>query len=506
MTKVRACEWVGCTVPVDAGHHSRCILHNPDENKDLDRFNQALKTKIDSDASEPATVPFNLSGVVFPAEINFSEQFFGKEIKLSGARFTKRVSFWHTRFQGAANFNGARFTDNADFSQTWFVGDADFGGAKFVCEVNFLCARFDRKTDFSGANFGGEANFMEAKFVGEADFPGATFVGGADFRQAIFSDTAYFSHSKFEGYADFEGVQFGGDANFSNGGFRGARFRDAVVRKSLHLLHTSFPCKDSSGVIEFGSVILETPQHVRFENVDLSRVSFLRTDVSQVQFVGCTWAEKATPPLWPLLPFLWPRFMAHRRWTIYDEVALDEKGIGGVAADERRLVAMLYRQLRLNYEASRQEVEAGHFYIGQMEMRRHDLTYPWHYRPMLAAYRMLAMYGESYLRPLFFYSLVGAVFALAYLWGGFQVGHTQVRYDPWPPTWGQAGGFFNNYVRAYVQALTAGGLVGTNLAGLSGANLESAPSWVPVVRYVNMLLDTFLVGFFVISLRRRFHR
>lgn len=61
-------------------------------------------------------------------------------------------------------------------------------------------------------------------------------------------------------------------------------------------------------------------------------------------------------------------------------------------------------------------------------------------------------------------------------------------------------------MRAYVQALSAGGILGANLAGLSGVNLASSAWWVPLVRYANMLLDTFLVGFLVIALRRHFRR
>jgi hypothetical protein len=93
-----------------------------------------------------------------------------------------------------------------------------------------------------------------------------------------------------------------------------------------------------------------------------------------------------------------------------------------------------------------------------------------------------------------------------YLWGGFQVGQAQIKYQWLDLDWGNAVPFLQDFVRAYVQALAAGGLVGTNLGGLSGANLETAPWWVPAVRYVNMLLDTFLLGFFVIALRRHFHR
>jgi hypothetical protein len=105
----------------------------------------------------------------------------------------------------------------------------------------------------------------------------------------------------------------------------------------------------------------------------------------------------------------------------------------------------------------------------------------------------------------FFYFTLGLLFSLLYLLGGFQVGDAPVRYGlGWEP--GNLIPFSKDFVRAYVQALTAGGILGANVAGLSGTNLESGSWWVPAVRYVNMLLDTFLVGFFVIALRRHFRR
>ncbi len=99
--------------------------------------------------------------------------------------------------------------------------------------------------------------------------------------------------------------------------------------------------------------------------------------------------------------------------------------------------------------------------------------------------------------------LAGFGFALLYLWGGFQVGDAQVKYNLGLSI-SNAGQFFQDFVRAYVQALTAGGI--GLLGGQFATNLDNAAWWVPPVRYLNMLLDTFLVGFFVIALRRHFRR
>ena len=47
-------------------------------------------------------------------------------------------------------------------------------------------------------------------------------------------------------------------------------------------------------------------------------------------------------------------------------------------------------------------------------------------------------------------------------------GGTQVRYGPLALDVGNLWPFSRDFVRAYIQALTAGGILGTNLAALSG--------------------------------------
>jgi uncharacterized protein YjbI with pentapeptide repeats len=501
---VATCQWRlrrfglddACTQPVDSAHPSRCILHDPNTNKDIGRFDQAQREKIQREEADPDVAAVDMAGVVFPGEADFSNRVFQKGVNFYEAEFGGAVSFGGARFGGAVGFAGAHFGGEAQFGRTHFGGKVDFGGAHFEGVARFWGAHFGGVADFESAHFGGVAQFGE-----ELLFGGVYFEGEARFGDAHFEGEARFGDAHFEGEANFWGAHFGGEAYFGGAEFaRAAVFSRAIVERSLSFRRKTFQPDAAGKSVDFADLTPESARRVRFEDVDLSRASFLRTDVSQVHFVGCTWAHKSQPLLWPL-PVPRPR---QERLVIYEELLLDQE-------KEKRadfpLVAERYRQLRLNLEASRQEAEAGHFYVGQMEMRRQDPAYSRPYRWLLAAYRVLALYGESYLRPPFFYFVFGVAFALAYLWGGFQVGQAQVRYNSGTFDWGQAGHFFKDSVRAYVQALTAGGLLGANpFGGQLGASLETTSWWVPAVRYLNMVLDTFLLGFFVIALRRHFHR
>jgi len=325
----------------------------------------------------------------------------------------------------------------------------DLSNVVFHCVPKFDSRVFKKVAYFHEAMFTKGASFCGARFVSEAHFWGARFRGKADFTLARFEGTARFSSAQFD-VVDFN------DARFDN-----------VGRFTL----TSF-----EGETNFWGTVFS--DHVRFGQVDMSRVQLLGTDVSKVHFVGCTWPKKPDPLLWPF-PIKWPKFLVSSRNAVHDEILLVQnlEPEDAYAYKQRFYdVSGLYRQLRLNLEASRQEIEAGDFYIGQMEMRRLDSEYGLAYRGLLWLYRAIAMYGESPWRPLLVYWLLAApLFALGYWWRG------DVTY---------ADGLFS--------ALTAGALFRQIPAGIEG--------WEKLLIYGNMLADIFLLGLTLLALRRRFHR
>ena len=121
-------------------------------------------------------------------------------------------------------------------------------------------------------------------------------------------------------------------------------------------------------------------------------------------------------------------------------------------------------------------MEAGEFYIGQMEMRRREHSkHLCSYRFLLIAYRVAALYGESYLRPFAWYLLLAPLFALGY--------------------WLLGAATYGDNVFA---AITAGRLI-TEIP-------EEIKSWEKLLVYANMLTDILLITLTVVALRRRFHR
>ena len=434
-THTLTCERFRCSLPLNSGHSSFCILHDPSEDKNVNQFREALEEKITKDEKRAERI--DLSGVVFPAWADFRGKDFKKAVIFANARFTKGASFIGAKFAGRTRFREAKFTGIVSFVEAKFASRVSFRGAEFVRTAFFVDAEFTGSASFVAAKFTDRAFFVDAEFAARASFRGAEFTGGVDFTGARFSG----------------GVAFVG---------------------------SSFPPKDGDVVVSFQGLAPENAKNMRFEGVALSRVSFLRTDVTQIRFVGCTWHEKPAQIFWPLpWQFLvsWPGKLPPQINVIYNDGALKGTGKGRESEhQERPLVVDLYRQLRLNLEASRQEVEAGDFYIGQMEMRRQDPSYSWHYRLLLAMYRILAMYGQSYWRPLVWYAFVlGPLFALGY----WKVGSV-------------------SYAEGWFSALTAGVLFKDVPKGIV--------EWEKMLVYSNMLFDILLLALTVLALRRHFSR
>jgi hypothetical protein len=199
------------------------------------------------------------------------------------------------------------------------------------------------------------ANFIRAKFS-FADFRGAKFNDIAIFRDAQFNNIAYFNRTEF--------------------------MREVVF------IDTKFIDKY---LIIFNYSRFHKPKDVRFQNVNLSTVSFSYTDISEVEFLNEKWEIK------------------NGRLTLVDESRIIEDKTKTITYNA---IAQLYRRLRRNYENNYRFAEAGDFFIGEMEMRRLNVNTEFKNEKMkkivlmfkrnfslLGIYKHLSLYGESYWRP-----------------------------------------------------------------------------------------------------------
>ena len=95
--------------------------------------------------------PLDLSGVIFPGPISFSE------------KTLPDITFSQAQFSSFADFRGAEFSGNAYFTKVQFSGRAD-------AFADFREAQFSGRADFQEAQFSGYAYFTKVQFSGRADF------------------------------------------------------------------------------------------------------------------------------------------------------------------------------------------------------------------------------------------------------------------------------------------------------------------------------------------------
>jgi uncharacterized protein YjbI with pentapeptide repeats len=264
-----------------------CVLHEPDEAKNKEEFEEVKKSKL-------ARKDYDFGGAVFPeGTSDFEGREFDADTSFDGATFIGEANFKGAQFSGErTNFPYAQFSGEAtDFSYAQFSGEAtDFSYAQFSGErTEFLRAKFNAGwTSFTEAQFsGGWTLFSWAQFSGgQTSFTLAQFSGeGINFTGAQFSgtETTSFSHAQFSGeWASFEGAQFSSRwIDFTEAQFSGERTNFTGAQFSGE--QTFFPRTQFSGE---GTSFSDATFNAGWTNFEGAQFSGEWTDFSNTQFSG----------------------------------------------------------------------------------------------------------------------------------------------------------------------------------------------------------------------------
>jgi len=224
-----------------------CVLHEPDEAKNKEAFEEAKKSKLDRK-------DYDFSGTVFPEGTADFEGF---------------------EFDADANFAGATFSGvNTRFNGAAFIGEADFTEATFSAVLTYFNATFSGvNTRFNGATFSGErTDFERATFSGElTDFSGATFSAlntRFDFTQFGSAET------------EFQEATFVKEVAFAV-----ATFREKVAFWGSKE-NWAF---DSQAWARFDRFRIDRPELLTFNHVLLHPGWFINADVRKVDFTDVQW-------------------------------------------------------------------------------------------------------------------------------------------------------------------------------------------------------------------------
>ncbi len=228
---------------------------------------------------------------IFDEGAGFLKAVFDGEAYFGRTTFSSMfANFIGVVFNKGANFHAVTFNSSALFTKVKFNGNAIFSRAKIKEGIGkFDEAFFSNTSDFSLAQFeDGAMNFTGCNFIGDSKFSGAVFSYGANFNTASFSKEAWFDQSKFAGKASFVRTVFNGYAGFMATIFESeVRFTHSVfndVAKFSELIIGS-----EGTWLDFESCYADPIKKMYFENLDMESFVFFNTDMTNLQFVNCTW-------------------------------------------------------------------------------------------------------------------------------------------------------------------------------------------------------------------------
>ncbi|MCG2710696.1 MAG: pentapeptide repeat-containing protein [Thermodesulfovibrionales bacterium] len=281
----------------DGEGNEYCIFHAPQGKKgvSVEEFNKLVFEEIIK--AKNAGKFCDLSGTVLEGDISFDE--FNEDNPLP------EILFYEAIFSGNAHFSRVVFSGNADFSETVFNGQVGFFGTTFSKAAFFQRAAFSKNAVFS--------KFIETTLTEETSFSKTmltTFSERADFSGAIFSKEANFFEATFSKEADF----------------LGAIFKDVYFTKATFSRETNF-------------LGLSVDGKIRFEGINLKKVSFLDTDLRKIDLINFICPKTL---IWRIKP---------RRDVLHDELTLF-----GNIKDEEEEDKNFFQRLKSRFKGSLSEI------------------------------------------------------------------------------------------------------------------------------------------------------
>lgn len=364
-----------------------------------------------------------------------------------GVVFGDEISFSGTNILGSSSFAIATFCKSVNFSKTKFFNNVSFNAAKFSKRTYFNGTILNNETYFIGTRFGPRTDIENTTFMNNVYFDGAVFGEQTSFWGSTFSNDSSFYLTSFGEWLDFVHVKFKGSAVFT--GHKEGKDKDGKITLTKNPVF--------KGKTEFHDVTIETPEKVRFQDVDLSRASFLETHIDKVQFIDVEWDKR------------------EGKKSLYDEREAKE--------EDYQLVAQLYRQLKKNYEDARDYPGAGDFHYGEMEMTRkmHWARGEYFNWFLTKAYKILSGYGENIKKAVFWTGVILLAPALIYCWFGATVGESGTL------------GFLDSLVRSL---------------GYMTFRISQAPNepWAKGLMFAQALIGPIQLALAALALRRKFKR
>lgn len=152
-------------------------------------------------------------------------------------------------------------------------------------------------------------------------------------------------------------------------------------------------------------------QNLIFQEIDFRFFSFKEFDITNVEFRDCYWLSEK-------------KFYVSRNLVVDDKI--NANGIGELVK-----VKDIYSKLKISSEKSSDFINLGKFYISEQEVKReiHRREGDWIEFWLMSFHKAISSYGENFKKPLFFVLCSIVCFAILFLFTGFYLNESLVKYE-----------------------------------------------------------------------------
>ena len=351
-----------------------------------------------------------------------------------------------------AYFIDAKFHGKIDFSKMNFKKQISFRTSIFYKSVDFIGSIFDEEYDFNDSEFLGNLNsFQFIEFKKKVDFSNNK-MNNSRFNHAKF-DIVHFNNRIFQGNTSFNHTTFEKESLFKQTKFYNVDFSESVFEENADFNNTKF--------IEYATFSdMVCSELIKF-NWNVSNVSFIDLDIKKIKFGNkITWRKNSENFREKIkLKLDWTR---NSDFKIYDERKLEEqiekrwwkrdKVKVGISWKREKIpdvfislesIKNIYRDLRDSFDYTLRYETSGEFHVRDLELKRKfkekqeeyriitsSKHFLWKHLSIYWIYNMLAQYGQSYHRPIYFAILIITIATGYFVLNGIELAEKeQIEYS-----------------------------------------------------------------------------
>ncbi|WP_298421839.1 pentapeptide repeat-containing protein [uncultured Kordia sp.] len=381
-----------------------------------DTNNQSFSLKVNFDGAHFLGKSI-FTDVIFDNDATFENTKFENDLIIQNCTFKENVFFRRSNLKKlnlvSSTFSkGFHFTDNDCYDEANIV-DSNFKGLTFYYD-----SRFHKNVNFGKLEFSGIAcRFNESIFLDDVGFFECSFLHPSEFMSTIFSKKVDFVRPEFHDRVNFDGARFESVVIFNKPIFKGITDFSYCYFEDVNFKEINTPWRDRENYTEpiklyFKEIFFNSNTFI--SNTNFEELNLNNCDVSEVRFSRCIWNDKENRL--KLVNELPPKNIKTENQLKLSNENPSRKTVVESLIKKLRDSENHYRQLKKNFDGTKNWELSGKAYVSEMEMRKRRLWlerkyYQWF---VFKFYDVFGGYTQDFKKPIV--SLIGLILVFSALY------------------------------------------------------------------------------------------